>query len=60
MNEDTRNAYSLSAQNTCNISHSEDGNGHNIEKNLIKKVVVVWVGFGWLHTRSMAVRAREL
>jgi len=60
MNKDTRNAYSLSVQNTCNKSHSENGNGHNIEKNFIKKVVVVWVGFGWLRTRSMAVRAGEL
>lgn len=37
MNEDTRNPYSLGVQNTCNKSHPEDVNGHNIEKNFIKK-----------------------
>jgi hypothetical protein len=39
--------------------YPKDGNGHNIEKNFIKKVVVVWTGFRWLRTCFNGTKGRR-
>lgn len=55
----TQGMHSLSVQNTRIKRYPKDGNGHNIEKNFIKKVVVVWTGFRWLRTCFNGTKGRR-